>query len=60
MGTYICRDCEKPVNRAEAHIRSVNFEQVAYCPDCWSRRRTEASVPEPRLSPDLVPDPAAH
>jgi hypothetical protein len=53
VGTYICRDCEQPVNRAEAHVRSVNFEQVAYCPECWSARRGTL-VPEPRMNPEGV------
>jgi hypothetical protein len=61
MGTYFCRDCEQPVNRGVAHLRSVNFEQVAYCPDCWAAHRAAAmAIPEPRMSPDDARDPAVH
>jgi len=58
MSTYICRDCEQPVNRGEAHVRSVNFEQVAYCHDCWTARRSATSIPEPRPAFEEVRDPA--
>lgn len=54
MGTYICRDCDQPVNRGDAHVRSVNFEQVAFCPSCWVAHRAALIVPEPRLAPDSV------
>ena len=61
MGSCICRDCEQSVNRAEAHVRSVNFEQVTFCSDCWTARMAAAgAVPEPRTSPDYARDPAAH
>jgi hypothetical protein len=61
MGSYNCRDCERAVNRAEAHVRSVDFQQVAFCRDCWSARSAAANaVPEPRMSPDYARDPAAH
>jgi hypothetical protein len=60
MGHYLCCDCERPVNRAEAHVRSVNFVQVAYCADCWITHRAAMAVPEPRLSQEHVSDPAAH
>ena len=61
MGSYICRDCETPVNRALAHVRSVNFQQVAFCRDCWSARKAASgAVPEPRTSPDYARDPAVH
>ena len=52
--TYTCNDCQQPVNRADAHLRSVNFEQIAYCHDCWTTRHApaDAVIPQPRGSAD--------
>jgi hypothetical protein len=35
MGTCTCVNCQGTILRTEAHIRSVAFRQVAYCPACW-------------------------
>ncbi len=60
MPTYYCRDCEKQVNRGEAHVRSVNFEQVAYCHACWDVRNGSAVVPEQRPAFDDARNPVHH
>jgi hypothetical protein len=31
----MCVNCQTTMLRTEAHIRSVAFRQVAYCPACW-------------------------
>ena len=49
---YICHDCGQSVNRGEARMRSIRFEQVAYCADCWAEFHAETAVPGPRLAID--------
>lgn len=34
MTTHTCHNCKRPVNRADAALRSICFEQVAYHPVC--------------------------
>jgi hypothetical protein len=29
-----CDDCDEPIPNGQAHIRSVNFRQVAWCDFC--------------------------
>ncbi|HQR27226.1 MAG TPA: hypothetical protein PLP61_09330 [Nocardioides sp.] len=36
------------MSRFDAHIRSVAFRQVAYCPECWDELYGAAQVPSPR------------
>lgn len=46
---YRCHSCDQEVRRGEAKIRSISFEQVAYCVDCYAREHGP-SVPEQRSS----------
>jgi hypothetical protein len=54
MTTYICEDCGQALRRSEALLRSVRFEQVAYCRDCWSDNHATV-VPAPRGAYDDQP-----
>lgn len=51
MSTYTCNDCGETLRRSEALLRSIAFQQVAYCRDCWSTNHTSV-VPSPRTSYD--------
>ena len=46
---YRCHSCDREVRRGEAKIRSISFQQVAYCTDCWARDH-ESAVPTQRSS----------
>jgi DNA-directed RNA polymerase subunit RPC12/RpoP len=46
---YRCHSCDREVRRGEAKIRSISFQQVAYCPDCWDRDHAPV-VPAQRVS----------
>ena len=50
MATYYCYECDEPVSRAIAIMRSVNFEQVAFHRECWTAYAGEVAVPLPRAS----------
>lgn len=50
--TYECHDCGQPVRRGEARVRSVNFEQVYFCRDCWEERHP-TPVPAQRAPSDV-------
>lgn len=54
MATYTCSDCGVILRRSEALIRSINFQQVAYCRDCWSTNHA-SPVPAPRAAYDDAP-----
>lgn len=38
MARYTCTDCQRPIENGQAHIRSVMFQQVAWCRVCWAIR----------------------
>jgi hypothetical protein len=42
------------MRRSEALIRSINFQQVAYCRDCWATNHG-SPVPLPRAAYDDAP-----
>jgi len=46
---YRCHSCDQEVRRGEAKVRSISFQQVAYCVDCWERDH-EPEVPTQRVS----------
>lgn len=46
---YRCHSCDKEVRRGEAKVRSISFQQVAYCLDCYDREHSPA-IPEQRSS----------
>lgn len=54
MSRYVCEDCGQSLNRSEALLRSIAFQQVAYCRDCWSRNHA-GPVPTPRAAYDDAP-----
>jgi len=54
MVTYTCSDCGRSMRRSEALIRSINFQQVAYCRDCWATNHA-SPVPLPRAAYDDAP-----
>lgn len=39
---HTCTTCGDPIPNGTAHIRSVSFEQVAYCDFCHLIRQAEA------------------
>lgn len=49
MATYYCYECDEPVGRGVALMRSINFEQVAFHRECWAAYTGEI-VPGPRMS----------
>ena len=51
MTIYTCHDCLGSVPAGEALLRSISFEQVAYCRDCWEQKH-HGVVPAPRRSPE--------
>jgi hypothetical protein len=53
MSTYICHDCQQPVHSSDALLRSINFQRVAYCRDCWADNH--GGVPSPRESREDIP-----
>lgn len=55
MNTYTCEDCGQALRRDEALLRSVRFQQVAYCRDCWSSNHATVVVPAPRVAYDDLP-----
>ena len=48
---YEGHDCGQQVRRGEARVRSINFEQVYFCQDCWAARHP-VQVPAPRPAPN--------
>lgn len=54
MSRYTCEDCGQSLNRSEALLRSIAFQQVAYCRDCWTTNHTSV-VPSPRPAYDDAP-----
>jgi hypothetical protein len=36
--TFTCTDCHRPIPAGHAVIRSVSFQQVAYCKPCATDR----------------------
>lgn len=54
MSNYTCSDCGTSLRRSEALIRSVAFQQVAYCRDCWSTNHS-SPVPMQRVSHEDAP-----
>ena len=51
MTIYSCHDCLGPVPAGEALLRSISFQQVAYCRPCWEQNHA-GIVPAPRRSPE--------
>jgi hypothetical protein len=49
--TYTCQDCQRAVPSGDALLRSIAFEQVAYCRECWEHEH-RGVVPAPRRSPE--------
>lgn len=54
MSRYACEDCGQSLNRSEALLRSIAFQQVAYCRDCWSTNHA-SPVPMPRTAYEDAP-----
>ena len=54
--TYICRDCLNDVGNGDAILRSVSFQVVAYCRDCWQENHSDLAVPAPRRSVENTAD----
>ena len=52
--SYICRDCLETVGNGDAILRSVSFQVVAYCRDCWAEFHSDEVVPAPRRAFDDV------
>jgi hypothetical protein len=52
MSTYICHDCQQAVHSSDALLRSINFQRVAYCRDCWADNH--GGIPAPRAEMDEV------
>lgn len=59
MPTHRCRDCGVRVHSGEAQVRSVMFELVYWCRDCWAQKEEGLVVPlrapQPRVSPEDEP-----
>ncbi len=55
MNRFTCEDCGLEMRRSEALLRSVRFQQVAYCRDCWSANHATVVVPAPRVAYDDLP-----
>ena len=51
MTIYSCHDCRETITPGEALLRSISFQQVAYCRQCWQQNHSDV-VPAPRRSPD--------
>jgi hypothetical protein len=49
--SYICRDCLETVGNGDAILRSVSFQVVAYCRECWQDFHAAP------LAADVVPAP---
>jgi hypothetical protein len=54
MATDYCYECDEPVSRSIAIMRSVNFEQVAFHRECWTVYAGEIAIPQPRASTEDV------
>ncbi len=44
MNRHQCRECGDPIPNGQAHIRSENFRQVAWCDFCWLVRHVKVSL----------------
>lgn len=44
-----CADCEAPIPNGRAFLRTIAFEQVAFCSHCWAVR-SGVLVPLPRFA----------
>lgn len=39
-----CAECGESIPNGQAHIRSISFEQVAWCDLCWKIREGNALI----------------